>query len=216
MSKDLQRLEFEVEADLSALSAELTVAPSEGAVQRVKGAARHALNEAWLAGHRTPTPPPVVLEQVRAAVHSELEHAGEPEVAELSVAGKPVRRFPWWAIGAPLAAAAMIGICIGLAHRAGPVKPALSPGDAGAEAKLDLFVEAAEQLFADDPFANRIVGIVADLDALEESISQWEPVSEYDPGLLNNVVDEIDELLEEPDSDRGMSNRAHQARGAFG
>ena len=216
MSEDLEKLEFDVEAALSALSAELTVEPSEGAVQRVQAAVRHALDEAWLAEHRTPTPPPVVLQQVRAAVHSELERAGKPEVAELSVAGKPVRRFPWWAVGAPLAAAAMIGICIGLAHRAQPVKPALSPRDAAAEAKLDLFVEAAEQLFADDPFADRIVGIVADLDALEESISQWEPVSEYDPGLLNNVVDEIDELLEDPDSERGMSNRANQVRGAFG
>lgn len=215
MSDGSDRLESEIEAELQSLAPGLPVQPSEGVVLRVKAAVRHELNEAWLAGHPTPAPSPEVVHRVRETVHEELDVRDRSSGTDDDCVGRSPRRSVWSPAWASLAAAAMIGICVGIVHHVGTLEARSRPmaSARAAEASLDLFVDAAEEIFAEESLT---ASIVADLDLLQESISQWDPVSEYDSGTLNEVVDEIDELLTKPDSDRDMSERHSMPRGAFG
>lgn len=202
MNEDLHKLELEVEAALASLSADLSVEPAEALIHRVKAAVRHELNEAWLGGQPSPSPSTKVLQRVRAAVRDELRRSDERVSVEAEVARRPARRLVrspvWWSL---TAAAAMIGIWVGIVHYAGTLEPASLSVAPDTEARLDLFVEVAEQ-------------VLADLDALEESIT--EPIWEYETGVLSDIVSEIDELLAEPESSQNLSRRHTALRGAFG
>ena len=202
MNEDLDKLELEVEAALASLSAALSVEPAEALIHRVKAAVRHELNEAWLGRQPSPSPSSEVLQRVQAAVRDELRRPDERVSVEAKVARRPARRLVrspvWWSL---TAAAAMIGIGVGIVHYTGMLEPASLSVDPDTEARLDLFVEVAER------------GL-ADLDALEESIT--EPIWEYETGILSDIVSEIDELLAEPESSENLSRRHTALRGAFG
>ncbi len=214
MNDELDKLEREVEAALASLSADLTLEPAETLVHQVKEAVRHELNAAWLTQQPSPLPSAEALQRVRAAVHRELQ---EPEL-QLAVEAKadhgpPARRFAWSPAGPLLAAAAIIAICVGVIHYLGSLKPPALPDDPATEAKVDLFVEVAEQVFAPNPLT---ASIIADLDVLEENIARGEPVWECEMGVLDEIVSEIDELLSEPDPGENMSKIQTRLRGAFG
>jgi len=52
MSENLSHIEREVERQLAELGVALSVEPAPVVIERVQATARHALDEAWLAGQR--------------------------------------------------------------------------------------------------------------------------------------------------------------------
>ena len=116
MSEDLSHLEREVDRQLAELAVALSVEPAPAVIKRVQAAARHALNEAWLAGHPVPAPDAEVLARVRTAVHRELVlTAGD---------GPRFARRSWKLAWPAVAAAALIVISVGVIRYAGSSRPA--------------------------------------------------------------------------------------------
>jgi len=201
MSEQLDNLEREVEAALASVSDKLSVVPSEAAVLRVKAAVRHEANEAWLSRQPVPTPASDTIERARVAVRDELQQ--RQGVMRSSGA--------WQRGWSAVAAAAMILLAVGVIHRAGTLTDPTP--DATGDPELDLFLATAESVLAGDPVMS---AILADLDVVEQRIMSWQSAGELDTDSLNDLVDELDDLLAEPDADGNMSRRRNEQRGAIG
>jgi len=220
MSGHSDNLEREIDDGVASLSADLAVELPEALIRRVKAAVRHELNEAWLADQPAPVPPPEVLRRVRVAVGEELRRlAGEDRPsspaakhADTELAGLRGRRAVWLRMLPPVATAAMIGICIGVIHYVGSLKPAPPRDQPAGGAMVERFVEAAEQTYAEDPWTT---SMLAGLDAIEESITEWQPVRDYSTELLEELVSEIDELLADSEPDHSVSEGSTALPGVF-
>jgi hypothetical protein len=208
MSDDLNRLESEVGALLAPLAERLDAAPPEGVVHRVRAAARHALNEAWLADQPTAAPPAGTVGRVQAAVRDAITNT-RPETLRpvsdpsLNDDAEALVKMPGgarWRGLSSLAAAAMVGICVGLIHHVGTLNP-MAEHSEPAQELLDRFVQAEDAL-TEDPWA---LSVSAGLDAIERSINEWEPVEDYNTELLDQLAAEIDELLAESGAERSTS-----------
>lgn len=202
MCDELDRLEREVEAAMASLSADLRVEPPEALLSRAKAAVGHELNETWLADQPGVVPSPDTMQRVRTAVHAELERsapADRPAPGGPGPGAAPGRRRAWRWTWPALAAAAMIGICVGITHYFAALKP---PKEPAVDAALNLFVDAANQVFTEDPLT---APIVADLDAVEENIARWQPAAQYDTEALGEIMEQIDALLVEPEPGEDMS-----------
>ena len=200
MSEELNNLELEVEAMLAPLADKFAVVPGEAAVLRVRAAVRHEVNEAWLGRQLSPEIPAQAVARVRGAVREQLR-------SRRAASAQPTWSRSWSAV----AAAAMILLAVGVIHRAGTLKPQ-SP-DAMADPQLTRFIAAAETIWADDPLT---ASIVADLDAVEASITQWQPIDESETSTLNELMNEIDSLLAEPESGKDISRRVGVQQGVYG
>jgi len=187
MSEDLRHLECEVERQLDELAAALSVEPPPAVIERIRTAARQALDEAWLTGHPAPVPDDDTMARVRAAVHRELARA----------AGERARfsRRVWWLAG-PAVAAAMIVIALGVVRYAGLPRPATPAATEMADQTVDLFVQAADRVWAEDPL---IAALRMDVDGIEESLVQSRTTSNGVEEILEDVESRIDELFIEPE-----------------
>lgn len=209
MTDDLDRLECEIKVMLTAWGPELSVEPSEAAVLRAKAAARHELNEAWLAEQPAPVPSDETLKRVRSEVRAELSRA----VAETDLGRR--RWFGWGPGLSSLAAAAMIGICVGLIHYVGTLRTALPQVNAQTKATVNYFAEAAEDWLAAEPVTT---ALRSELDTLEQSIGKWQPGQTADQTeSFNELIDALDELLSRPAANQNTSiGHQYSRRGAFG
>ena len=178
MIDDLNKMEAEVDAMLASLSLKLAVGPSPAAIERTKSAVRHQMNESWLAEQPAPMPSSKALQQVREAVDHELK-----------------KRMPhaWLRprIWAPLAAAAIIAICVGLINY---TRTPLIQQPAAVD--LDVFVQAFEEAFEENSFT---MAANMDLDAIEDSINNLANSNDYEYEIINDIGNQIDELFNQPD-----------------
>jgi hypothetical protein len=154
MTRDLVLLEAEIETMLGDLSADLdrVPPPGEAVMARVKTAARHEMNERWLAALPTaPAARPGLLEDVQVAVRRELDRQ---------------ERWNWnrrWnpQLAGGAMAAAMLVLCVGLVWRIGRVPSPQVMADQlvvkAAEHHVSLFLEAAQVALAGDEF-NKSLG----------------------------------------------------------
>jgi hypothetical protein len=208
MSENLSHLEHEVERQLAELGVALSVEPAPVVIERVQAAARHALNEAWLASHPAPAPDAEALARVRAAVHRELARP----------AGDPARfaRRSWrlaWPAVAVGAAAALIVISVGVIRYAGSSRPAAPAATGEADQTADLFVQAADRVWAEDPL---IATLRIDLDTIEESLMRSQTAPDDVEEILEDIDSRIDELFVEPDGFERTSGIHRVQPGAIG
>ena len=204
MSDELDGLEREVEAAMALLPS-LSVELSDASVLRVKAAVRHELNEEWLADQSAPLPSAEVVERVHAAVREELSQP------------VGVHRYAWGRTASALAAAAMIAISLGLIRQAGLIggdSRAVVPEVAEAERHLELFLTAAEEVFASDTLTESIDDVHDDLSVIEEDIDGWRSSSGGETGGLGDILREIDS--EAAKSPKGVSRISHVSQGVMG
>jgi hypothetical protein len=214
MSDELIQLEREVETTLAAWGNAFDVSPPQAVVLRVQAAVRQEVNERWLESHAHPEPSAETLGRVRYAVRRELSASGPAlhGVGGNTVAGR-VSRGAIARTLSVLAAAAMIGLCVGLIHYAGTLKP-----DGGAyvqkntpvdQTALENMVASVEKILEapaqSSPIGSDLGEIGSELDALETSIAGWSASDSDAYGFdnLEDVADELDRLMTEPvmDSD---------------
>ena len=178
MTEDLNKLETEIDAMLAELSAKLTVEHNSTTIERTKSVVRHELNEQWLFEQASPTPSPRILQQVRQAIDHELQ----------KTTSSPWLRVRIWA---PLAAAALIAISVGLTNYIRTAQVS-QPADID----IDIFVQALEETFENNPFT---LAADMDLDAIEDNINNLAASSSYEYETLDDIGNQIDELFNEPD-----------------
>ena len=177
MTEDLNKMETEIDAMLADLSDKLDVKSNPVATKQAKIAVRLLLDESWLAGLSSPTPSADTLKRVRETIDNELQ--------------KTPRTWLQPRIWAPLAAAAIIAICVGLlnyVHVAQDSQPAT--------VNLDMFVQALEETCEEDSFS---LAVDMDLNAIEYSINNLATNSEYQYEILDDIGNQIDELFKEPE-----------------
>lgn len=162
MPSDEEISESGIDTALRAFAPMLNAEPSAAVVERARSAMQHALNEAWLAGQ--PQPAPRKLDRVRDRINCEL----------VSIARE--RRLR---IASGLAAAAGLGICVGVIRLAGMLA---TGGDAANPEIVDAFVRAGRDLRRD-----RVVTwtLEAGIDSIEEGLGDWDndPLGELDEEL---------------------------------
>jgi len=178
MNEDLNNLEKEAEEMLKNLSPMLSADPRPATIERIKSAIRHELNEQWLADQPAPTPTGDTMQNVRNAVDNELKK---------SATHRWLRPRIW----APLAAAAMIALYVGLTQFAPTPQPTKPDTTA-----IDLFVQAAEEIFIENVFT---LAANMDIDAIEDNINNLGAGLDYQTESLNQIGNEIDELFYESD-----------------
>jgi len=224
----LDGLEREVEAELAVLAETLDARPAEAVVERVKSAVRCELDEAWLAEQPAPEPAPTVLERVRSAVRQELtlsrgtvEQAQATERPSQDPEIRPARRRRHtraWPQGiASLAAAAMVAICVGIIRQAGLSRPdgsdSLAPVVRGADESVELFVEAADEVFAGDEFTNSILDELGEIEDLMGGGRTTSSGSDRDRLEFERT---LDELLRDADTSEGPVGLAGRSEDGLG
>lgn len=169
-----RKIEAEVSAMLKVFAADLDRLPpvGEAVTERIKTAVRDEINEQWLAAQLPLRPAAETVDSVRAAVHEELRR----QATFAQCASSTKREAGWRAVLGGLAAAAMIGLCIGLIQFVGQRTVPAHTRLAGAVPMqaIDTFVEAAEIALALDEsaiasraFADALTGVSED-DVFEE------------------------------------------------
>ena len=205
MSENLSHLEREVERQLAELGVALSVEPAPVVIERVQAAARHALDEAWLAGHPAPAPDAEALARVRAAVHRELARPA----GDTARFARQAWRLAWPAV----AAAALVVISVGVIRYAGSSRPATPAATGEADQTADLFVQAADRVWAEDPL---IAALRMDLDSIEESLMHSRTTPDGVEEILEDIESRIDELFVEPDGFERTSGIHTVQPGAIG
>ena len=204
MNKNLENLERQVEQSWSSLGLDLSVEPAQAVVERVRSAMRNELNESWLAGQTHPEPDEVLLGKVGDAMRRELVRMGAKRAR--------VVRLRRWLAGVGGAAAAVL-LVIGLARLSVPTHV----GDGSAvlsadEQAIERFVQAADKVWSADPLTSEIR---EDLDAIEESVTQWPLNSE---GETESIYD-FNSRIDAPDASGvrvGLSHAGRLQAGAMG
>lgn len=196
MSDELDKLESQADAELSVLARHFDV-PTPGEVtQRARLAARIALDEQWLSEHSASEPlSPELRDRLRRAVHEALA-AEQPASAGAARTSIPKLRAstgtPTWlqrnsrGISA-LAAAAMIALCVGIAHFAGSLR---MPQDAvvrndpqpPARQATDATVEVAS------------AKVEQELQKLEEAGTLWADEEDQLEASLRDIADTLDSM----------------------
>lgn len=202
MDENLHRLEQDVNAALGRLSDRLDVAVPPGVVDRARDAARHTMNEAWLAERVEARPSDEAVARARLAAHRAL-------------AAMDAERPPAWParrllIGVPLAAAAMIALAVGIAQFG---RQADGPGVDGpfagsshdeADEQLMLFVRAAENVATTYAVSHDLLD---EVELIEARLAAWSGETQEDLARLVDMIDEIDALLAQPESGEGSTLR---------
>jgi hypothetical protein len=197
MSENLDKLEREAESLLASMSDDLSVAPADAAILRVKAAVRHELNESWLADQSHPTPSPLATEQARSAARTELEQTATHR-------SWPMRQPAWVRAVSALAAAAMIAIGFTVIYQAGLNEPATK------ETVSATGLEIPDGFLTEDPLVS---SLSTDMDEFEAAVTQGQPEALED---LQEIMAEIDELLADPESEGDMTLQNRQPQGALG
>jgi hypothetical protein len=197
MSEDLEKLERDLDAAMASLP-DLSVAVPDALILRTKATVRHAINEEWLAAQAGPLPSAEAVRQVHDAVRQELT--------------RPAARLRVWSrIISPLAAAAMIALCVGVIRQAGMLKQDTSPVVLAAEQHVDRFLTAAEEAFSSDTLTEAIHD---ELSEIEEDIDGWRSAGSGETGGLGDVLQEIDTQIK--NSPKSMSRALGKAQGVLG
>ncbi len=166
LEQEVQRLS----ADWSRL---LEVAVPPVVLERLRSSVRAELEESLPAGFPDPQPSQAVLLDVRRAVRAELAGTGG-----------------WSRSAGALAAAAVLGACVGLIHLAGlqgtRSGAASSAVVAEAQASVELFVLAAERTLTSDSLTG---GLDERLERIEQDLDEWSLRPEDGPVLPDAVPD---------------------------
>lgn len=200
MSNDLDKLEREIEAAMASLP-DLSPAVPDALVLRTKATVRHAVNEEWLAAQSAPLPSAEAVRHVHEAVRAELGHPA-------------ARRWAWSGMMSPLAAAAMIALCVGAIRQAGMLKQdssGVSQVVLAAEQHVDLFLTAAEAAFSSDTLTESIQD---DLSEIEEDIDGWGTAGGGETGGLGDLLQEIDVQIK--NSPESVSRISRNSQGVLG
>ena len=180
--EEFERLESEIEAELSALKSHLDVRVPRDVIGRTRLAARIALDEHWLDSHDDPALSPKARNRLLTTVRRSIQPPG----------AQPVRRA-WWVrntrVLSALASAAMIAVCVGIIHQAGSRSRHVRSGETQSE-PLVAFVNT-DRVAGDSEVNTVALGL--DLDDLEASIMQW-------PGETDRLEDGLQQLDEQLDS----------------
>lgn len=191
MTEDLNSLERDLEQEYARWAPRLDASPRPDLLDAVRSATRLEVLGAWLADRPAPAPSPGVLERVRAVV-----------AAELAASSNRSRMLQRWlnsqGLGS-LAAAAMLLLCVGIVWYAG----ALTSGVGTREGDRIL---AAVPESAADPILEEVQGLAAAIgDEAGLSVD-----AEDEDESLSDLVQEIDQLLDEPAPARGTSQLGTQ------
>lgn len=213
----MDELERAVDAELTRVAHLLDALPSPAVLERVKSAVRCELDETWLAGQSMPEPAPPVLRRVRSAVRRELAQI-DHETSRRSAANRHGARSRTWSQGiASLAAAAMVAVCVGVIRQAGLSRPDAPPANQlwvqASDPSVELFVQAADDVFAGDGFTK---SILTELDAIEARLAGSRATGNESATGYMEFERALDELLEEPetsDSPLGLGGRREDRLG---
>jgi len=181
MNESLEQLEQEVEALLASVSDKLSVQPPESVTKHVKSVIHYELDEHWLDSHSSPKPSAQTLSRVKSAVYDQLQQA--------ALQDQPGRRLLKRYIGGLVAAAAIIGIWVGVINQTHQTQQP--------EMDLNLFVEAADEVYVQDSFTT---AINMELDTIEESIANLSTTFNDDLYMLEDIGNQIDSLFLESES----------------
>ena len=212
MDEHFEQREREVANWLDALADRLPVTPSEGAVERVKGAVRHELNAQWLEQQAEPEPSVETVERVKSAVRLELARQDTGPVAV------PAATLGWLRWGGRLAAAAVIGLVVG--HFAGWFGGEAQPGPEQTIVAQVSDADAVEQLIATvDDVLNEYAqtdGAIANVSITDKNVDLWTTERQAELEEVAQMMDEIDALLAEPAGRTDRVPISSERQGAVG
>lgn len=221
MTDDFRQLEREVNDRLAHLGDQLDVEPDPAALSRLRSAVRHEVNERWLAEQSHPEPASDVLAQVKSVTRAALRRpAGN--VPSTGSAPRPWRTIvPVLATAATVALVITLAWRAGSPDPSEPIPegmariepsdpaevPAPTPNqladtaptpstDDPADPIVDMFVEAAERVWSEDPTTEEIR---LEIDSLEETLSQRDSSHYEIEDSIDDIESDLDALLAEPE-----------------
>ncbi len=187
---NINETERQIDAELHALGPMLDVPCPEDLRDRVKAAVRFECSVQEPAEHADARPAPETLDRIRRAVRAELA----------AVADRPMKRSDRlvYRLRTVAAVAAALALAVGLSWYA--VRPQRDPRPvdpiyiAGARSDpVELFAEAAERLWSEDPL---IAELSWEVQSLEYHLAHL-PGEDGVERMLDHIDDHIEELFED-------------------
>jgi hypothetical protein len=194
---DLEQMKAMVERRLEELGPALQVETPASSLRSARAAVRIALVELLLAAHPDPLPAAGILDRIREAVRARL--AAHGRASRRAVFASP--RF--WS---PLAAAAMVLLCVGIIHHSAYLRPST-----GLHPSIEAFVQAGDHVLSDDVFQK---SALIDLEAIEAGLASDKPGGDFEDGELRGGGDDFDEQRTDPETLQSLGCGSQPRKGA--